>query len=164
MTGLRFEIRKYKNTRMEQHLIIGAGIAGLLMSQNGPIKEMHDHCDAAGTTFGLMGFLHPSATTISPEERKKQVLQQIVRHFGADALSPLAYYDTLWAQQPLTSEPGVQPMTMKPPYGHPELRQSYWDGRLHFAAAETDHLFGGYMDGAVGAAERAMQTVVSDKC
>jgi len=141
-----------------------AGYAGLLMSQNGPKKEFHDHCDEAGTSFALMGFLHANAGELTAEEREKQVLQQIAQHFGQEAQSPLAYHDTLWSQQPLTSEPGVQPMTMKPPYGHPELQQSYWDGRLHFAAAETDHLFGGYMDGAVGAAERAMQTVLSDKC
>ena len=140
-----------------------AGFAGLLMSQNGPVKEMHDHCDEAGSTFALMGFLHPSAVTLPPVEREKQVLQQIAQHFGQEALLPLAYHDTLWAQQHLTSETGVQPMTMKPPYGHPDLRQPYWNGRLHFAAAETDHLFGGYMDGAVGAAERVIQSMMNAK-
>jgi len=133
-----------------------AGYAGLLMSQNGPIKEMHDHCDEAGTTFALMGFLHPSAAELTPKEREKQVLRQIAQHFGQEAMSPLVYHDTLWAQEPLTSEPGVQPMTMKPSYGHPDLQKTYWDGSLFFAAAETDDLFGGYMDGAVGAAERVM--------
>ena len=49
-----------------------AGYAGLLMSQNGPIKEMHDHCDEAGTTFALMGFLHPSAGQLTPQEREEQ--------------------------------------------------------------------------------------------
>jgi len=141
-----------------------AGYAGLLMSQNGPIKEMHDHCDEAGTTFALMGFLHVSAAQTDTEERKKQVLQQIARHFGSAALSPLAYHDILWARESLTSEPGVQPMTMKPPYGHPDLQKAYWDGRLLFANAETDHLFGGYMDGAVGAAERAIHTMLNDEC
>jgi len=43
------------------------------------------------------------------------------------------------------------------PYYHPPAGQpSIWDGTIHFAGTETADQHGGYLEGALTAAERAV--------
>lgn len=130
------------------------GYAGQMVSQSGLIKEMHDHCDRALTSFVLMGFLHHQGLLMPYKERRAQVVAELSRIFGPAAAQPQHYFDKNWTTDPLTSEPQVQPMTFKPDYGHESLREPLWDGRLWLAASETSDRFGGYMEGSVHRAEQ----------
>lgn len=136
------------------------GLAGQMMQQSGMIKEMHDHCDLKGSTFSLMGFLHTSGLLVRFKQRRTAVIQELTRLFGEPAATPLHYYDKNWTSDPLTAEPGVQPMRFKPEYGHPSLQEPLWDNRLFLAGAETCAHFGGYMEGAVTSGLRVAKAIL----
>ena len=136
------------------------GLAGQMMQQSGMIKEMHDHCDLPGSTFSLMGFLHTSGLQIRFKQRRTAVIQELTRLFGEQAATPLQYYDKNWTSDPLTAEPGVQPMRFKPEYGHPDLQRPLWDKRLFLSGAETCAHFGGYMEGAVTSGIRVAAAIL----
>ena len=62
-----------------------------------------------------------------------------------------------WARERFTAtrfdEP---PMYEHPFYQPPAGRTSIWDGTIHFAGTETADQHGGYLEGALSAAERAV--------
>lgn len=136
------------------------GLAGQMMQQSGLIKEMHDHCDLPGTTFCLMGFLHAGGLQMRFKQRRTIVIKELTKLFGDRAATPLHYYDKNWTSDPLTAEPGVQPMRFKPAYGHPELQEPLWDKRLLLSGAETCAHFGGYMEGAVTSGIRVAAAIL----
>jgi len=136
------------------------GLAGQMMQQSGLIKEMHDHCDLPGTTFSLMGFLHAGGLHMRFKKRRATVVKELTQLFGDVAATPLYYYDKNWTSDPLTAEPGVQPMRFKPAYGHPALQEPLWDNRLFLSGAETSDHYGGYMEGAVSSAHRVAEHIL----
>ncbi len=135
------------------------GLSGDAMSCCGPMVEVHDASPARGGPFGLFGFIG-----VPPRERqdeqvlRKQLLAQLERLFGKKAAEPLKLYVKDWAIDPLTATPADHaPLYAHPTYTLPKAMQNLWNGKLHFAGTEVAPQFGGYLEGALEAAENVME-------
>ncbi|MEM9057156.1 MAG: FAD-dependent oxidoreductase [Pseudomonadota bacterium] len=140
-----------------------AGLSGDGMSRRGPLVELHDASPAAGGPFALFGFIGvpPPARTDEPALRQA-VEAQLVRLFGPDAAGPKTLFLKDWAFDPLTAtEADAAPQHTHPHYGLPSALDGLWDGRLIFAGSEVAARFGGYLEGALEAAEHALAAAVA---
>lgn len=137
-----------------------AGFSGTIFSQSRMATEVYDHSNADGTRFALKGFLNGSAYQYTQAERQAIIIDQLTHYFGAVARDVLHYEDKIWNDAHLQS--GNE--SFLPPHhfnGHPALLVPYGDGKIFFSGTETSPAFGGYMDGAVRAAEATVARLLS---
>ncbi len=133
----------------------GAGLAGRVKSEVGPVHDWHDAVTPDGRA-AVVGFMHPpgpdSLTPADPDEREEALVRQLVHCFGEDAAEPTGIATCDWTQAPATTPPaGSISDPDAPPDPAPPLQEPLWDGRLHLAAAETAADHPGYLDGAIEA-------------
>ncbi|SFJ65539.1 flavin monoamine oxidase family protein [Jannaschia pohangensis] len=132
-----------------------AGLSGDAMSHLGPLVELHDASDVSGTPAAIFGFFG-----VPPQARQDEAalraatLDQLARLFGPAAATPVALHLKDWARDLLTAtDHDLAPLTHHPTYAAlPPL----WDGRLIFGGTETAPTFGGFIEGALEAAEAAL--------
>ncbi len=141
-----------------------AGWSGAAMSHRGPMVEIHDASDATGQTAALFGFVGASPAYragIGAEALASHSLAQLVRLFGPAAATPLWSGVKDWAQEPLTaSESDRQPLAYHPMYGDPVV-PGEWGQRLWLAGTERSANYGGYLEGALDAAEQAVKGLLA---
>jgi monoamine oxidase len=129
------------------------GISGLSVSAVGPVDQFHDAGPAHGDVGALFGWIGNQSRSrkLDPQERREEIVRQVVRMFGPEAVKVRDYAELNWAEEPFTTLPheGVQPEEEAPQYGHPLLQIPQFRGRLHWAATEVSPVNGGYLDGAV---------------
>lgn len=143
-----------------------AGLSGSAVSQAGPLAEVHDASDAAGRRPALFGFVGVPASWRRRMGRQALVdacLAQLARLFGPEALAPQAVHLQDWADEADTATPA----DAQPDSGHPapmstDLPAPWGDG-VHLAGSEFAPDFAGYLEGAVRAAERAVQALQSTR-
>jgi monoamine oxidase len=134
------------------------GFSGNVFSQSGLATEMYDHTDFEGSKFALKGFLNGNAPHFSLEERKSRVIQQLVHYFGQEAAEYVSYTDKIWDDKYIKS-PGDGFLLPHQNNGHPIFHQSFLGNKLYLTGAETSNTYGGYMDGAVRAANLVTQKI-----
>lgn len=134
-----------------------AGLSGDAMSRHGPMVEIHDASPREGGPFALFGFIGVPPTARQNEEALRDAIRmQLVRLFGDAASSPKHLLLKDWAFDPFTSMSlDHQPLFSHPHYGRPQLLSDLWNGRLVFSGTEMASQFGGYLEGALEAAEDA---------
>lgn len=134
-----------------------AGLSGDAMSHIGPMVEIHDASPSSGDVYGLFGFVGvPSLGRTNPLALREAAEKQLIRLFGNAAANPIALFIKDWAADPLTSTAlDTQPQRSHPAYGRPAALRGLWDNRLIFAGTEVASRFGGYIEGALEAAEEA---------
>ena len=140
-----------------------AGWSGFGVSQRGPLGEIHDASPATGPLGALFGFLAPRHPLRSapPAQRQAAVVQQLGRLFGPAARRPLTYHELDWSREPLTSTPDDEQLPDQIPLQGPAgLRQTYWEGRLYWAGAETSTSEWGRLDGAIESGQWAATQVL----
>jgi monoamine oxidase len=96
---------------------------------------------------------------MDPDERRKEVLANLVERFGEKAATPLAYLDQDWTVERYS---GGGMLSHTPPgvlteFG-PALREPC--GRIHWAGTESSAVMCGWVDGAVRSGERAATEVL----
>ncbi len=138
-----------------------AGLSGDAMSRRGPLVEIHDASPAEGRTYALFGFIGvPPHMRADEQTLRQQVLAQLVRLFGSAAANPNALYIKDWAFDPFTStDLDLQPLYTHPRYGLPQAMRGIWRDRIIFSGTEAAAQFGGYLEGALEAAETAAALV-----
>ncbi len=132
------------------------------------LGEIFDACDVGnGTDPGraaLGGFFAlPAAVRAEHRARLEEaVISQLQELYGPAAAEPVAVHLLDWFQEPSSAVPADADVpTEHPSYGHPWLRLDHWGERLWFGATETDHRYGGYLEGALQAAARVAADMVS---
>ncbi|MEM7295860.1 MAG: NAD(P)/FAD-dependent oxidoreductase [Pseudomonadota bacterium] len=132
-----------------------AGLSGDAMSHLGPMVEIHDASPLEGAPYALFGFVGVPAAARRDKDRLLSGAQaQLRRLFGPEAGEPIAMTLKDWAWDTSTAtERDLKPMRSHPTYGRPALLNGLWDGRLHFAGTEVAESFGGFLEGALSAAE-----------
>jgi len=127
------------------------GYSGSVYSQSGLATEIYDHTNFEGSKFALKGFLNGSASSLTIEQRKIRVIQQLEHYYGQEATQFLSYQDNIWDGKFIKSKDDgfLLPHQNN---GHPFLQQAHWGNKLFFAGAESGNQYGGYMDAAVGSA------------
>ena len=137
------------------------GLSGDAMSRKGPMVEIHDASPLEGGPYALFGFIG-----VPPEGRadehllRQHLLAQLERLFGPEAAAPRELYVKDWAFDPYTAtKADMAPPYAHPTYGLPNAMTNLWNGKLHFAGTEVAPTFGGYIEGALEAAENVLGTL-----
>ena len=143
-----------------------AGLSGDAMSRRGPMVEIHDASPATAGPYALFGFIGvPPASRTDDERLKRAVHDQLVRLFGPQAAEHRALFLKDWALDPLTATAAdTAPQYSHPAYGLPSPMEGLWDGRLIFAGTEVARSFGGYLEGALEAADVALAQLHLNEC
>lgn len=135
-----------------------AGLSGDASSRHGPMVEIHDASPSTGGPFALFRFIGvPPQGRTDPNLLREHLIAQLVRLFGQDAATPSQLYVKDWAFDPFTSTQADQaPLYAHPTYGLPASMANVWGDQLHFAGTEVAPQFGGYIEGALEAAENVL--------
>ncbi len=135
------------------------GLSGQAFSQRGPLGEIHDGSNNDQNPYGLTGFVGiPAVQRQNEELLTKAILEQLALIYGKPADRPTAFFYKDWAQEKFTATRLDQPpMYTHPLYAPPAGQTSFWNNLIHFAGTETAPQHGGYLEGALTAAERAVQ-------
>lgn len=139
-----------------------AGLSGDAMSHAGPLVEIHDASPNDGGPYALFGFVGVPVSGRSDQTLLKELcLRQLGRLFNEEALKPKELILKDWAQDPLTATPSDHaPPYSHPNYGLPHSMHRLMDGKLLFGSTEVAPQFGGYLEGALEAAEVAASTLL----
>ncbi len=138
------------------------GLSGQGFSLCGPLGEIHDGSGETESAFGLTGFVGiPALRRKNQETMIPAILNQLTLLYGEGAGQPVRIYYQDWAKDPLTATEYDQRAAHNHPEFHsPAGKTSIWNHTLHFAGSETaDHL-GGYLEGALSSAERAVSAAL----
>jgi monoamine oxidase len=136
------------------------GLSGQANSGSRALGTVFDNTSPTGSPGVLVGFLEgihaDFASRLSPEERRRKVLADLVGYFGECAASPLAYLERDWAAEEYTRGcygAFASPMALTR-FGT-SLRTSI--GPLHWAGTETATVWAGYIDGAIQSGQRSAE-------
>lgn len=138
------------------------GLSGDAMSQRGPMVEIHDaSVDGWGALFGFLGV--PAASRVGQDPAIVQAcVTQFEQLFGPDAGSPVELFYTDWAQDPQTAtDLDQQPLMHHPAYGRPKPLRTPVGERVFVTSTELAPEMGGFLEGALAAADEAAQWVLS---
>lgn len=129
------------------------GFNGDAVSHRGPLAEIHDASPVDGAQGALFGFAVPGAARHAGFEQA--ALDQLARLFGPQAGAPLSVYVQDWSTDPATATPA----DADPPRSHPHYAAVPPTGRILFAGTETAGTEGGFLEGALAAAETALSAL-----
>lgn len=140
-----------------------AGLNGDAVSHLGPLAEIHDASPSDGSCGALFGFVGVRA---SARQDRDQLLAaakaQLASLFGPEALIPTGIILQDWATEDLTATKGDEiPPDSHPAYGPIDSLAGLWGGRLHIVSSETAPTFGGFIEGALEAAEIKVAEILS---
>lgn len=141
------------------------GLSGEAYSRRGPLTEIYDASPLTGGPYALFGFFGIPADDrrqLGYAELQKMCLTQLRRLFGDAATQPLEVVIKDWTEDPLTAtaDDRLAP-THHPAYGVPAGGRTLWKGQLIWAGSETAEVNGGYLEGALEAAEAALTQIKS---
>ena len=134
-----------------------AGLSGDAMSQSGPMVELHDASPHAGGPSAVFGFVGiPAAQRFGNQEALITAAKaQLVACLGPKMAAPRDILLQDWAQVPeIATDIDHPPLRAHPQYGLPTALRDLATSGISFASTETAHGFGGYLEGALDAAER----------
>ncbi len=127
------------------------GLNGDAISHRGPLAEIHDASPANVATGALFGFAIPGAAR--RPSFATDAVTQLSRLFGPDAANPNQVFFKDWSADPATATAD----DLGPPTSHPRYRPVPPTQRVLFAGTETAPAEGGFLEGALEAAEAAFQ-------
>lgn len=125
------------------------GLNGDAISHRGPLAEIHDASPVGAKLGALFGFAQVGAAR-QPGFREAAIAQ-LVRLFGQDAATPDDVFIKDWSMDPVTATKA----DLTPPSDHPTYNALPPTRRLIFAGTETSRDNGGFLEGALAAAEAA---------
>ena len=138
------------------------GLCGDAFSRIRPLVEMHDasaFADSDAALFGFVGALAPQRAACARTDMVEACVQQLGRIFGDLALRPQTTYLQDWA---LDAGVCTEMDIRHPAQQHPHIDLAPWSLELQrlgvtFAATEFATQEAGYLEGALQAAELAVQ-------
>jgi len=126
------------------------GLNGDAISHRGPLAEIHDASPHDGLAGALFGFAHPGAARDTGFQGA--AVAQLARLFGPEAATPDQVIVKDWSTDTATATAADQ----TPLAGHPAYRVIPPTQRLIFAGTEATSEDGGFLEGALAAAEMAL--------
>lgn len=131
-------------------------LSGMAQSMVGPLVEIHDASGEAGRAalFGFIGIAAVSRRNLGEVALMQQCRTQLIRLFGAQAATPHAEFFKDWAADKLTATDADQ-VSGAHGAGAAGLDrvQGEWSPYLSLAGSEVAREHGGYMEGALEAAQ-----------
>lgn len=137
------------------------GLSGDGFSRVGPLIEIHDGSSAAESGFALFGFigLPPGVRSqLGDEQLTSLCLAQLELLFGAEAQAAEACYLKDWAQDKwVATDQDIMEAPRHPTLVIAQHNEELRSLGLHLAASECAPLEAGYLEGALLAADAAVQ-------
>jgi len=140
------------------------GMNGLMYTDTPPCSAMSEASPPSGRPGFLVGFIDGRRALKwsgrPMEERKKIVIDLVVKYFGPEGAKPIDYIDQDWPADPWSRGcygPSMGPGVLTT-LG-PALRTKF--GRIHWAGTETSPIWTGYIEGAIRSGERAAADVLA---
>lgn len=142
-----------------------AGLNGFALSLDDDFNVVLDNSPYDGSCGVLVGFLEGAharrAAEMTADERRELVLGSLVKYFGPKAATPFDIVEQDWMSEEFTrgcygGRLGAGAWTQ---YGKAVVAPV---ARIHWAGAETSHIWNGYMDGAVRSGQRAAAEVLAE--
>jgi monoamine oxidase len=124
-------------------------LSGMLFSNPGPITEFYDHSNHERSKFALCGFVNSSFKSLSIEERRARVMNQLKSAFGTQVEGYIDYTECVWSEEKNTFEPSEVELIRHQNNGNPIFRNTFFEDRLIISSTESASQSPGYMDGAV---------------
>ncbi len=134
--------------------------SGTIVSNLGPIPEMYDHSNYEDNRFGLKGFLNGTYFSMTKSERLELIMNQLQKYYGSEARNFITYEETVWRKEEFTFADYESHILPHQNNGHSVFQESFLDGKLMIAGAETASQFPGYMDGALRSAQFIVKKLV----
>lgn len=137
------------------------GLSGQATSRKGPMVEIHDASPADGGPYALFGFIGiPPAGREDVALLRQHIIEQLIRLFGPQAATPKQLKIQDWAAAKyIATKADKEPIYAHPNYGLPPTLTKLWNNKLHFAGTEVAPIFGGYIEGALEAAENVLDVL-----
>nr|WP_321401789.1 NAD(P)/FAD-dependent oxidoreductase [uncultured Desulfobacter sp.] len=137
------------------------GLSGQGFSLSGPIGEIHDGSCEYQAPYGLAGFARiPALKRQDKTIMIQKILEQLPGLYGPDAGKPSDIFYQDWAKEKYTAtEYDLRSAHNHPEFLPPGRKTSIWEEKLHFAGSETADHMGGYLEGALHSAERAVSKI-----
>ena len=143
------------------------GLCGTVISQHGPLSEIHDASPNSENAFSLFGFSGLDAegrANMGEAEFIKQAIAQLVTLFGDEASRPKKIYFQDWSTETFTANLADRKSTdHHPQYGLNLPLGCAWQGRLEFISTETSASSGGLMEGALEAGLKYARSITDMK-
>jgi len=141
-----------------------SGLSGEGFSELGPLGEIHDGSNNSRGPYGLTGFVGVPAVQRNDRQLVTEaILCQLAILYGKPAAQPVAFFYQDWARERFTATQFDQrPMYEHPLYHPPAGQTSFWNGAVHLAGTETADRHGGYLEGALSTAERAVMEITGN--
>ena len=140
------------------------GLSGDGFSQRGPMTEIHDASPAAGgpyALFGFVGFPPQARSQMGEAQLLSAAQQQFERLFGPQAAQPLKIMLKDWSADAYTAtKDDLEPLYEHPRYGLSPQVRDFAAGKIAFAATEAASENGGYLEGAINAADQALKAIL----
>jgi monoamine oxidase len=140
------------------------GMNGLIFTDTPPCSSISDASPPASTPGFLVGFIDGRRALKwsgrPMEERKKLIVDFVVKYLGPEGAKPIDYIDKDWPADPWSRGcygPSMGPGVLTT-LG-PALRRNF--GRIHWAGTETSPIWTGYIEGAIRSGERAAAEVLA---
>lgn len=127
-----------------------SGLNGDAISHYGPLAEIHDASPVDTGAGALFGFAHLGAARQSGFH--DAAISQLARLFGPLAATPNDVFVKDWSEDVATATRA----DWVPSAGHPTYSAIPPTARLIFAGSETSPIDGGFLEGALAAAEAAL--------
>jgi len=135
-----------------------AGLSGSAFSQAGPLGELHDASLPGATEAALFGFFSwpPALRAARRAALPDLVARQLGTLFGAEAARPCEVIIQDWATEPFTATEADHANGNAHPDYRPIALPAPWGERITLTGAEVTREFGGYLEGALAAAEASV--------
>lgn len=135
------------------------GLSGEARSQVGPMVEIHDATAPSGPAalFGFLGVSAAARQGAGDDAITAAAITQLARLFGEQAQQPVATFFKDWSADRWAATPDdAIPPHAHPIYGALAQLPAPWADRFWLAGTEVAPTHGGYLEGALEAAERAV--------
>ena len=134
------------------------GLSGAAISHVGPLREIHDISGVNFDPAALFGFVPLGPDT--PPPTTNEVIGQLVEIFGSEAAHPVEVLIKDWRTEAQDGSGAATTQTPMGTYGHRLYQQPCGHGRIHWASTETAPVSPGHIEGAIAAAERAVEAII----
>lgn len=135
------------------------GLSGAAISHVGPLRELHDMSGADGRPAALFGFAPLELRGVTPT--RHDIVRQLVEMFGPEAAAPIEVVVKDWRLDRHTVPPDARPLSAMQTYADASYQEPAGEGRIHWASTETAPESPGHIEGALAAAERAVQAILN---
>ena len=140
------------------------GLSGDAISRQGPLMEIHDASPMnleCGALFGFVGL-----PAHSPERESsvlvEHAIKQLARLFGPLAADPVDVLFQDWALEVFTATEEDALSGHHPSYGLTDNIKALKARGIYFSSTETSSLSGGFIEGALEAAENTAKFIMVD--